>query len=101
MPTEVVAVYLTGVVGVVIASVLGGPLYTPTLIEIALARTFLNLGMTQGPLMAWLMGQPYDIPNMVAASRIVKWKTVATYAVIALLFSILSGITYGLLTGSL
>ncbi len=101
MPTEIVSLYLTGVVGVFFASVLGGPLYTPTLIEIALARTFLNLGMTQGPLMAWLMGQPYDIPNMVAASRVVKWKTVATYAAIALTFSIISGFTYGILTGSL
>lgn len=32
-PEEVVSTYLTGVTGVVIASVIGGPLYTPTLVE--------------------------------------------------------------------
>ncbi|MEM0211288.1 MAG: permease, partial [Candidatus Methanomethylicia archaeon] len=33
---EIVEAYLTGVTGVLIASILGGPLYTPTLVEIAL-----------------------------------------------------------------
>ena len=72
VPEEVVSSYLTGVGGVLLASVIGGPLYTPTLVEIVLGRGLLDLGMSQAALLSWLMGQPYDIPNMIATSRIVK-----------------------------
>jgi len=81
--------------------VLGGPLYTPTLVEIVLARALIDLGMSKGATLSWLMGQPYDIPNMVAASRFVKWKVVLLYAVVALAFSIASGLVYGLLVGNI
>ncbi|MBO3804266.1 MAG: permease [Candidatus Brockarchaeota archaeon] len=97
LPEEVVATYLTGVGGVLLASVIGGPLYTPTLVEIVLGRSLMNLGMSRAALLSWLMGQPYDIPNMVATSRIVKWKVVLTYALIAWFFSVVFGLSYGLI----
>lgn len=99
VPETALAPYLTGVQGVVIASVIGGPLYTPTLVEIALGRALLDMGMSRGALLSWLMGQPYDIPNMVATSRVVHWKVVALYALIALLFSITFGLLYSIVTG--
>jgi len=98
---EVVATYLTGVGGILLASVIGGPLYTPTLVEIVLGRGLMDLGMSKGAMLSWLMGQPYDIPNMVATSRIVRWKVVLTYALIAWAFSVTFGLTYGLVIGSL
>jgi len=98
---EVVATYLTGIGGVLLASVIGGPLYTPTLVEIVLGRGLMDLGMTKGAMLSWLMGQPYDIPNMVATSRIVRWKVVLTYALTAWAFSVIFGLTYGFVTGSL
>ena len=98
---EVVATYLTGIVGIFLASVVGGPLYTPTLVEIVLGRGLMDLGMSKAAMLSWLMGQPYDIPNMVATSRIVRWKVVLTYALIAWAFSVMFGLTYGLLIGSL
>ena len=101
MPESVVQLYLTGPLGVLIASVIGGPLYTPTLVEIVIARGLLDLGMSKGALLAWLMGQPYDIPNMMAVSRVVKWQIVATYAVLAFLCSFGFGMLYGVLSGSL
>ncbi|MEM2886073.1 MAG: permease, partial [Thermoproteota archaeon] len=97
LPEEVVAAYLTGVGGVLLASVIGGPLYTPTLVEIVLGRSLMNLGMSRAALLSWLMGQPYDIPNMVATSRIVKWKVVLTYALVAWFFSVVFGLSYGLI----
>jgi len=36
-----------------------------------------------------------------AVSRIVRWKVVFTYAIIAWSFSVIFGILYGLLTGGL
>jgi len=101
LPEHIVGSYLTGVQGVLLASVIGGPLYTPTLVEIVLGRSLLNLGMSNAALLSWLMGQPYDIPNMIAASRIIRWKSVLTYALVALTFSILSGLTYGWILGEL
>lgn len=95
LPKNIVGNYLTGVQGILLASVIGGPLYTPTLVEIVLGKGLLNLGMSQAALLSWLMGQPYDIPNMMAASKIIKWKSVLTYALIALAFSIASGLLYG------
>lgn len=101
MPEDVVVNYLTGVQGILLASVIGGPLYTPTLVEIVLGRGLLNLGMSQAALLSWLMGQPYDIPNMMAASKIVRWKVVLSYALVAWVFSVVFGLSYGIATGRL
>ena len=101
LPEEMVSTYMTGVRGVLLASVIGGPLYTPTLVEIVLGRGLMDLGMSGAAMLSWLMGQPYDTPNMVATSRIVKWKVVLTYALIAWFFSVAFGLVYGLASGAL
>jgi uncharacterized protein len=98
-PSELVETYLTGALGVVYAALLAGPLYTPTLIEIAVGKALVNLGMGPGATLAWLMGQPYDVPNALSASRIVGWKIVITYAVLAFVAAVFSGLIYGLLVG--
>jgi hypothetical protein len=100
-PKEMVEDYLTGVTGILLASVIGGPLYTPTLVEIVLGRSLLQLGMSKAALLSWLMGQPYDIPNMMAVSRVVRWKVVLTYALIAWACSVTFGLLYGMAIGSL
>ena len=100
-PQEIVEGYLTGVTGVLIASVAAGPLYTPTLVEIVLGRSLLQLGMSKAALLSWLMGQPWDIPNMMAVSKVARWKVVLTYAFIAWACSVAFGLLYGIITGSL
>jgi uncharacterized membrane protein YraQ (UPF0718 family) len=101
LPEDIVGTYLTGATGVLIASIIGGPLYTPTLVEIVLGRGMYELGMSKGALLAWLMGQPYDIANALAVSRIARWKVVLTYMIIAWAGSVVFGLTYGMLSGSL
>jgi uncharacterized membrane protein YraQ (UPF0718 family) len=101
LPEDIARTYLTGIQGVLIASVIGGPLYTPTLVEIVIGRGLWNLGMSKGPLLSWLMGQPYDIANALAVSRITKWKVVLAYMIIAWAGSVIFGTLYGVLTGSL
>ncbi|MEM3516826.1 MAG: permease [Candidatus Bathyarchaeia archaeon] len=104
LPEEIIKKYLTGVNGVLLASVLGGPLYTPTLVEIVLGRGIWvreGIILSKGALLAWLMGQPYDFANALAVSRIAKWKVVATYMVIAWAGSVIFGLLYGVLSGSL
>ena len=101
LPEDIVGTYLTGIGGVLLASVIGGPLYTPTLVEIVLGKGMWDLGMSKGALLSWLMGQPYDVANALAVSRIVRWKVVLTYMVIAWAGSVIFGLTYGILSGSL
>ena len=101
LPEDIVGTYLTGVTGVLIASVIGGPLYTPTLVEIVLGKGMWDLGMSKGALLSWLMGQPYDVANALAVSRIVRWKVVLTYMLIAWAGSVIFGLLYGLLSRSL
>ncbi|MEM3580289.1 MAG: permease [Candidatus Bathyarchaeia archaeon] len=104
LPEELIKEYLTGVNGVLLASVLGGPLYTPTLVEIVLGRGIWVKGgmiLSKGALLAWLMGQPYDFANALAVSRIAKWKIVAIYMLIAWAGSVTFGLLYGFLSGSL
>ena len=101
LPPKLVSEYLTGVQGILLASVIGGPLYTPTLVEIVLGKGLFDLGMSKAALLSWLMGQPYDIPNMMAASKIIRWKSVLTYALIAWMGSVTFGLLYGLAIGVL
>jgi hypothetical protein len=104
LPEEIIQDYLTGVGGVLLASVLGGPLYTPTLVEIVLGRGIWvkeGIILSKGALLSWLMGQPYDVANALAVSRIARWKVVLTYMLIAWAGSVTFGLLYGWLSGSL
>ena len=98
-PEDLVRTWLPGPRGVVVAALLGGPLYTPTLIEVVLGKALMDLGMTPAATVSWLMGQPYDIPNSLSASRVVGWRIVATYGLLAFISAVLSGLVYGILTG--
>ena len=99
--SDLVKTYLTGASGVVLAALLSGPLYTPTLIEVALGKALVDLGMTPGATVAWLMGQPYDLANSLSTSRIVGWKIVVTYDVLAFVSAVSSGLLFGLIVGGL
>ena len=101
LPEEIVTTYLTGFLGVLIGSVLGGPLYTPTLVEIVLGKGLWDMGMSKGALLSWLMGQPYDVANALAVSRITRWKVVLTYMFIAWAGSVIFGLIYGISSGNL
>jgi uncharacterized membrane protein YraQ (UPF0718 family) len=57
--------------------------------------------MSKGALLAWLMGQPYDVANALAVSRITRWKVVLSYMAIAWAGSVIFGVLYGILVGSL
>lgn len=57
--------------------------------------------MTKGLPLSWLVGQPYDVVNAIAVSRIVRWKVVLTYVVIAWMGSVIAGLVFGTITGGL
>lgn len=98
-PEDIIRGLMTGPRGVLVAALLGGPLYTPTLIEVVLGKALMDLGMSPAATVTWLMGQPYDIPNSLSASKVVGWKIVITYGMLAFVSAILSGLVFGIITG--
>ncbi len=71
--------------------------YFPTLVEVPVAKTFMDLGMHGGPLMAYLIADPVvSLQTFVVVNKIIKPKKTITYAFLIILFSTLSGLIYGL-----
>lgn len=95
LPKEVVGAYLTGVHGVILGAAIGVPMYTPTLVEVFLVKALLNLGMSPGAAIAFLIGAPMaSIASMLGVSRIINWRCMVNYAILAIL-AIVVGIIAG------
>ena len=100
LPPKIVSMYLSGYLGIVLGAVIGVPMYTPTLVEVILVDTLRHAGMSASAALAFLIGGPMtSIPSMIGASRIVGWKMVALYAVLAVIGAIIAGLTYHFILG--
>jgi len=98
LPKDLVGTYLTGPLGVLLGATIGVPLYTPTLVEVFFVKALLEAGMSTSAALAFLLGAPMSsIPSMMGVSRITGWKTVATYALLAVLWAAVSGFIYMIL----
>lgn len=114
-PLLVIGVFIVGMIRVVIrpewietvagANSIAGNLagvafgvfmYFPTLVEVPIAKMFLDLGMHRGPLLAYLMSDPeLSLQSiLIIAAVIGKTKTWA-YVCLVALFSAAAGLTYG------
>ncbi len=95
MPRDLVGTYLTGVRGIFIAAAIGVPLYTPTLVEVFFVKALLSAGMSPSAALAFMLGAPMSsIPSMLGVSRIIGWKTVGSYALLAVLWAMAAGLLY-------
>jgi len=102
LPKDVVGAYLTGIHGVILGAVIGVPMYTPTLVEVFLVKALLNLGMSPGAAIAFLIGAPMaSIPSMLGVSRIINWRCVVNYAILAIVVGIIAGFIYMGVVGTL
>ncbi len=71
-------------------------MYFPTLVEVPVARMFLDLGMHRGPLLAYLMADPeLSLQSILVISAVIGWKKTVTYVGLVALFSLSSGAIYG------
>lgn len=71
-------------------------LYFPTLVEVPIAKMFLDLGMHRGPLLAYLMADPeLSLQSILITAKIIGHKKAWMYVVLVALFSTLSGLIYG------
>jgi uncharacterized membrane protein YraQ (UPF0718 family) len=76
--------------------VFGVFMYFPTLVEVPIAKMFLELGMHRGPLLAYLMADPeLSLQSILIISTIIGRLKAWTYVGWVALFSMLAGFIYG------
>lgn len=79
-----------------VAVVFGVFMYFPTLVEVAVARMFLDLGMHPGPLLAYLMADPeLSLQSILMVAAVIGRPKTFAYAGLVALFSLAAGLLYG------
>jgi hypothetical protein len=79
-----------------IGVVFGVFMYFPTLVEVPIARMFLDLGMHRGPLLAYLISDPeLSLQSILITASIIGRKKAWVYVGWVALFSTLAGLLYG------
>jgi len=96
LPEESIVLFFSGFWGIFFGALLGGPLYTPALVEIVLTSSLISKGMARSAALAFMMGQPYDFVSMPPNSRYFTWKGVIIYTIIFFTFSVTAGVFYTL-----
>jgi uncharacterized membrane protein YraQ (UPF0718 family) len=80
----------------VVAVGFGVFMYFPTLVEVPVARMFLDLGMHPGPLLAYLMADPeLSLQSMLMVAAVIGRTKTAAYVGMVALFSVGAGLIYG------
>lgn len=76
-------------------------MYFPTLVEVPIARMFLDLGMHRGPLLAYLLADPeLSLQSILVTGKILGRDKTMAYVMLVTIFSTLAGYIFGLvLTG--
>ena len=79
-----------------VAVLFGVFMYFPTLVEVPVARMFLDLGMHPGPLLAYLMADPeLSLQSILMVAAIVGRPKAFTYVAWVAVFSIAAGLIFG------
>jgi len=80
--------------------IFGVLVYFPTLVEVPMAKVFLDLGMAKGPLLAYLLSDPVlSLPSILVISRIMGAKRTAVYVALIVVLTISGGYLFGLMQG--
>ena len=80
-----------------IAVAFGIFMYFPTLVEVPVARMFLDLGMAKGPLLAYLLADPeLSFQSILVTRKIMGSKKVAVYVGLVAVFCTAAGMIFGL-----
>jgi uncharacterized membrane protein YraQ (UPF0718 family) len=115
-PLLVLGVFLAGVVKVIIPEtwiqtlagrntlwanlvgvLFGVFMYFPTLVEVPVARMFLDLGMHRGPLLAYLLADPeLSLQSILVTGNILGRRKTLTYVLLVTVASTLAGYLFGL-----
>lgn len=100
LPQEFVTRYVgsNSLTALVIPVVFGVLVYFPTLVEVPMAKTFIDLGMGKGPLLAYLLSDPVlSLPSILVVGNIMGTKRTAVYVSLIVLLSICGGYLFGMM----
>ncbi len=79
-----------------LAVLFGVFMYFPTLVEVPVARMFLDLGMHRGPLLAYLLADPeLSLQSILVTGRILGRRKTAAYVGLVAVFSTVAGYLFG------
>jgi len=102
IPTELVAnlVGRNTVLANLIGVLFGVFMYFPTLMEVPIARIFLDLGMAKGPLLAYLLADPeLSIQSILVTRKFLGDKKNTVYVLLVAVFTTIAGLIFGLILG--
>ncbi|VVC03061.1 putative permease [Candidatus Burarchaeum australiense] len=98
MPQDLVATYVGSntLFAVMIPVIFGIFVYFPTLVEVPMAKTFLDLGMSRGALLAYLLADPVvSLPSILVVRRIMGTKRTAAYVGLIFVLTVSAGLLFG------
>ena len=73
-------------------------MYFPTLVEVPIAKMFLDLGMARGPLLAYLLSDPeLSLQSIMVLNGVMGKKKTVIYVSLVAIFSTLAGYLFGLI----
>jgi len=83
-----------------IAVLFGTFMYFPTLVEVPMAKMFLDLGMAKGPLLAYVLADPViSLPSILVVRKYMGTKQTIVYVLLIVFFCTLAGLIYGTVVG--
>lgn len=100
LPQEFVTTYVgsNSLTALLIPVLFGVLVYFPTLVEVPMAKVFLDLGMGKGPLMAYLLADPVlSLPSILVVSKIMGTKRTIAYVSLIIVFTVFGGYLFGLI----
>ena len=72
--------------------------YFPTLMEVPIARMFLDLGMSRGVLLAYLLADPeLSIQSILVTRKFIGDKKNLVYVFLVIIFTVIAGLLFGLI----
>jgi hypothetical protein len=78
------------------AVLFGTVMYFPTLVEVPMANLFLSLGMSKGPLLAYLLADPViSFASILVVRKLIGTKRTIAYVILIIIFCTIAGLIYG------
>ncbi len=102
LPEGILGLYLGSntVSANLIAVLFGTFMYFPTLVEVPMAKMFLDLGMARGPLLAYVLADPVlSLPSILVVRKYMGTKQTIVYVLLIVFFCTLAGLIYGSFVG--
>jgi uncharacterized membrane protein YraQ (UPF0718 family) len=102
IPAEFVGKYFGGTtLSATLGAVLFGVVaYFPTLVEVPMARLFLDLGVGMGPLVAYLLADPViSLPSILVVRRFIGTRRLFWYIGLIIVCCTAAGLIYGFIAG--